>query len=344
MTSNGPGTEDAVETEYRSEPVVIESSTAESSAPASSNQEPVELDADRAGGGVGGFLKRLFLAFVKVALALLVVAALAIGAWLIFLEINRSFDSVVTRIDRNTRRIEESEAIIDSLEEENYAQQVQVAELEAAVATRESEISALEEELQADLSQQGTRLAAVEEDAASLATQAGSLGDETSALSAGLVALQEDLNANGQQIDELGGTVDGLSEALAALDSRSAELEGELDDLAAEELAGWRRAVALFRAWQMIGRARLRLLENNLGLAASDIELAIVALDDLLEDEADQPAEDLTAIRERLVLAGASLPDQPQVAGRDLETAWEALDVVVSAAVARPAAEATPEA
>ena len=106
----------------------------------------------------------------------------------------------------------------------------------------------------------------------------------------------------------------------------------------AEELAGWRRAVALFRAWEMIGRARLRLLENNLGLAATDIELAIVALDDLIEGESDQPSEDLIPIRERLVLAGVSLPDQPAATARDLETAWEALDAIVAEAVGQGSA------
>jgi hypothetical protein len=83
----------------------------------------------------------------------------------------------------------------------------------------------------------------------------------------------------------------------------------------------------------MIGRARLRLLESNFGLAAADIDLAIAAIDDLLGGDVDEPADDLTAVRERLVLAAASLPDQPLVTGRDLETAWEALDEIVARAV-----------
>lgn len=288
--------------------------------------------AGRSSGG-GGFLKRLFLAFIKIALALLIIAALAFGAWLLFIEINRSFDSVITRIDRNTRRIEETEAVIDELQEQNYARQVQVANLEAAVVAREAEISALEEELGAALDQQGQRLASLEEEAVTLAGRADALGSETSILGAGLVALQEDLNNNGQQIDQLGGAVDGLTEALAALDTRSADLQSQTEQLASEDLAGWRRVVALFRAWEMIGRARLRLLEGNFGLATADIELAIAAIDDLLEADPEQPAEDLVAIRERLLLATTSLPDQPLVAGRDLETAWEALDAIVAEAV-----------
>lgn len=328
MTTNAPESEEALETDYGPEFVANESIDTRSSEPSPVEPEP------RSTNGAGGFLKRLLFAFLKVAFALLVIAGLAFGAWLIFIEINRSFDSVITRIDRNTRRIEETEAEIDGLQEQNFAQQVQVAELEAALATREAEIVALEEELTAGLDQQGQRLAGVEEEAATLTGRADTLGSDTAVLGAGLAALQDDLNANGQQIDVLGGEIDGLSQALTDLDSRAAELQGQVDDLATEELAGWRQAVALFRAWQTIGRARLRLLENNLGLAATDIELAIVAIDDLPEDDPDQPAEDLVAIRERLVLAGASLPDQPLVASRDLETAWEALDALVAQAVA----------
>ncbi|MFN2223146.1 MAG: hypothetical protein ACK2UH_11370, partial [Candidatus Promineifilaceae bacterium] len=60
---------------------------------------------------------------------------------------------------------------------------------------------------------------------------------------------------------------------------------------------------------------------------------AIAAVDDLLAVDTDQPAEDLVAVRERLLLATTSLPDQPLVAGRDLETAWEALDAIMAGAV-----------
>ena len=104
-------------------------------------------------GGAGDFLKRLILALLKVSLVLLILVGLAIGAWLIFLELDRSFDSVIVRIERNTRRIEESETGISALEEQNFAQRVQVADLEAALAAREQEIANLEEGLSSDLDQ-----------------------------------------------------------------------------------------------------------------------------------------------------------------------------------------------
>ena len=306
---------------------------------------------DTAGSGsAGDFLTRLILALLKVGLALLILAGLAVGAWFIFRELDRSFDSVIVRIERNTRRIEESETEISTLEEQNFARQVQAADLEAALAEREQEIAALEEELGADLSRQEEILAGLEEEATILAGRADALGDETAALGDGLLALQEDLNANGQQIDQLGGTMDGLFVELAALDDRSAGLQDQVDELAAEDLAGWRRAVALFRVWEMIGRARLRLVEGNAGLAAADVALALAAVDDLSAGdltaitpdqvgndqgpaEPDPFAEDLLTLRERLVLAAANLPDQPIVAGRDLETAWETLDAIISNAL-----------
>ena len=310
------------------------------------------LDPAGSGDGAGGFLKRLILALLKIGLALLILAGLAIGAWLIFRELDRSFDAVIVRIERNTRRIEESDTEIDALQEQNFARQVQAADLEAALAAREQEIVDLEEGLSADLDRQAQKLAEVEELTAALIVETDTLGQETAALGAGLLALQEDLNTNGQQIDQLGGTVDGLAAGLAALDNRSTEVQSQVDDLAAEDLAGWRRAVALFRVWEMIGRARLRLVEGNAGLAAADVELALAAVDDLLagdlsagnsaagdsaavttgqgEDEPDPLAGDLAALRERLVLAATNLPDQPIAAGRDLETAWEALDAILA--------------
>jgi uncharacterized protein YoxC len=291
------------------------------------------LDPTGPGDGAGGFLKRLILALLKVGLALLILAGLAIGAWLIFRELDRSFDAVIVRIERNTRRIEESDTEIDALQEQNFARQVQAADLEAALAAREQEIVDLEEGLSADLDRQAQKLAEVEELTAALIVETDTLGQETAALGAGLLALQEDLNTNGQQIDQLGGTVDGLAAGLAALDNRSTEVQSQVDDLAAEDLAGWRRAVALFRVWEMIGQA--------------GVELALSAVDDLLagdlaagdsaavttgqgEDEPDPLAGDLAALRERLVLAATNLPDQPIAAGRDLETAWEALDAILA--------------
>ncbi len=207
------------------------------------------------------------------------------------------------------------------------------------MATREVEIATLEETLGAELEQQGEMLAEAEEQIVALVTEADTLGQESAALSAGLLALQDDLNNEGQQIDQLGGEVDGLSETLAALDTRAADLQSQVDTLADEDLAGWRRAVALFRIWEMIGRARLRLVDGNLGLAAADVELALAALDDLVESDSEQASETFTALRERLLLATANLPDQPLVAGRDLETAWETLDVLIAGSIAFPAAE-----
>jgi chromosome segregation ATPase len=302
-----------------------------------------------AGDGESGFLQRLFLALLKVGLALLILAGLAIGAWFIIRELDRSFDSVIVRTERNTRRIEETEAEINTLQEQNYARGVQIAALEAALAERESEIAALQEELDAGLDRQSALLAEVEGETVTLAGQAEALSGETALLGAGLVALQDDLNANGLQIDQLGGTVDGLSLTLSALDSRAAGIQDQVDELAVEDLAGWRRAVNLFRIWQMIGRARLRLVESNMGLAAADIELALAAIDELpanellaADAETNGPAatnEGLFTVRERLQLAASNLPDQPQVAGRDLETAWETLDIIIASALVEPTPE-----
>jgi phage shock protein A len=327
MTTSTPQTEELGDMNDESSlagPIIVNESDGVETSPART---------DSAGSG-DGFVKRLFLAFVKVILALLIIAGLAFGAWLIVRELDRSFDAVIDRVDRNTRRIEEAEATLDTLEEQNFAAGIKIADLEAAVATREQEIANLKEELGAGLEQQGRALADVETETETLTGRADDLDGQAALLAEGLAALQNDLNANSQQIDQVGGTVDGLLADFTALDNRAADLQSQVDDLAAEELAGWRRAVALFRVWDIIGRARLRLLENNLGLAAADIEQAIAAIDDLVGGDSDQLPEDLVAIRERLLLASISLPDQPTATARDLETAWEAVDAMVADAVA----------
>ena len=62
-----------------------------------------------------GFLKRLLLAFIKLTIFFIVLAVLAVGGWLIYQEIDRSFGSVTQRMEINARRIEESNQLIDTL-------------------------------------------------------------------------------------------------------------------------------------------------------------------------------------------------------------------------------------
>ena len=92
------------------------------------------------------------------------------------------------------------------------------------------------------------------------------------------------------------------------------------------ELSETDRVLILFRMWELISRARFRLLENNIGLASEDIEAAIRTVDLLL---ALQPeAESMQKVQARLLLAFGNLPDSPDLATSDLEIAWDELDAI----------------
>jgi len=91
-----------------------------------------------------------------------------------------------------------------------------------------------------------------------------------------------------------------------------------------------RQVLTLFRVWELISRARLRLLEDNFGLARADTEQALRTMDFLLA-AAPEEAETWQRIQARLELALAALPDDPDMAAGDLESAWDALDELLTA-------------
>jgi hypothetical protein len=105
----------------------------------------------------------------------------------------------------------------------------------------------------------------------------------------------------------------------------AAESETAVNDMA--------QTIMLFRAWELVARARLRLLENNPGLAQTDV----VKADDMLQRiililPADSPeTERLQTVQTRLALAADNLAFDAIIAGADLETAWDELDKVLAA-------------
>ena len=53
-------------------------------------------------------------------------------------------------------------------------------------------------------------------------------------------------------------------------------------------------------------------------------------LDQMAAEETGDLAESLGLVQTRLDLAATALPDDPEAAARDLNTAWEALDAVLT--------------
>jgi hypothetical protein len=73
---------------------------------------------------------------------------------------------------------------------------------------------------------------------------------------------------------------------------------------------------------EALTRARLWLTQDNLGLAADDIQMARDILARVAEEGPEAEASVLTPIIARLDLALQDLPDSPVVASDDLDIAW----------------------
>lgn len=121
--------------------------------------------------------------------------------------------------------------------------------------------------------------------------------------------VEGDLSGLQSELDEVSDRLDGLDHELSA---KLAELERAVAD-PAEPDAELQRQLAVTRAMLHLMRARLWLIENNLGLAAEQVRLARAALIEVQGTE---------AVVARLDQALAELQTTPLVAAEDLEIAW----------------------
>jgi uncharacterized coiled-coil protein SlyX len=214
---------------------------------------------------------------------------------------------------------------------------------EAALAGLEAENATLRAEVSAALTGQ---------DATLVAGQAARLEAEE-ALTARLAALEtriatledrvnDDENALATQSAELAdlhAMLDDTTEQLDAVDAGLSALQDELPGEA--ELTALDRQILFIRAWQEMLRARLRLLEGNAGLAADDLERALVTLAqvDTESATADQRSA-LDQVTTRLQAALETLEEQPVAASNDLEVAWYTLGGLIEPVSAQGGGEA----
>lgn len=271
------------------------------------------------------FLGRLVLAFLKLIPVFIIIAALVAAAWLGFQELNRSFGVVNDRIDWYDEQVTQVRSEIATVSGDLSEQQAQQRTLAAEANQLDSRVSTLDD----DLARQDDLLAALEEQVATLETSTGSNAENITALGDGLNTLQRDVTANSGQIDDQGGQIDGLGLELNMA-------RGEIDDnaaaLAQKEaiVAQLGKTLTLFRIWETVARARLNLVDQNFGLAQADIVTAQAILDQMASEETGQLADTLEQVQTRLDLAATALPDDPEAATRDLNTAWESLDAALT--------------
>jgi len=284
------------------------------------------------------FWKRLVLTVLRVMLAILILALLAVVGFYAFKVTQRSFDNVATRIEINRRDLESLQSEFTSLATEAPDQQRQIADLRLTSNDLDRRLNEFGIEIDGDMAQQHELLVAMEESLAtavddSTAALNSSLAanDETSSLGTAVVALQGDLNAANGRIDALGGELDGLRGETAMLDSSVGDL-GQLIGLAVEaasEISDMQQTIALFHVWELLTRARLRLVENNVGQATADVERAFRAIDALEATTRGTDDGALLIVRTRLALSFSGLPDNTTIAARDLESAWDELDQIL---------------
>ncbi|NKQ35818.1 MAG: hypothetical protein HF973_09410 [Chloroflexi bacterium] len=258
-------------------------------------------------------------------LVLAVILAAAGGGFLGYSELQRSLNSINTQVNANRQNIAALRDLVDSefSASSPQEQQRELTALQAEVATLEADLSRQEMQAQAEQDGQAEQLAALEGD---LATAVAHNQASDDALSQALIALQTDQNELISQVDETGGDVDRLQADLTKLGVAVAGLDTAVNEtfLTPDEL---QRTLALFRAWQIIARARIHLLDNNVGLARNDVENSLRTIDYLISTSADAAEEEsLRVIQTRLALAFSNLADQPQQAVNDLESAWGEMD------------------
>ena len=284
--------------------------------------------------GFFGRLGRAFVSLLKFVLILAVLAGIAAAAWFGYQELDRSFDSLATRNDVNAQRIEALKANVTDLTGERRSQDRQLETLEEELSALDAELLAMTEQLTADLSRQQDVLTVLETQLGDLVANSEATAEEVTGLSAGIIALQGDVNENIAAVDELGGNVDELGTHVVEMGREFGTLESEVMGASGEAMTAvteMSQALSLFRAWEMVYRARLRMLEQNIGLAQQDVALAQTLVVMLVENNEDEAASGtLAAVQQRLDLAAAGLLADPDTAVRDLESAWEMLDTILS--------------
>ncbi|MBX3060639.1 MAG: hypothetical protein KF770_29630 [Anaerolineae bacterium] len=269
----------------------------------------------------GRFLKAL----LKVTLVILIMIGIGYGVYLIVQELQRSFQTVSSRVDYNLTQIQRIGHDLGELQQT-------VTAVQTAQDTRLTTLESTDTTLAADLARQDAMLVALELQMGRLATQTVTINEQIVALNEGVVALQGDINENNGRLDELGGQLDTQANSSRELATQVVALQTAVDALPLADIEQMRQVVTLFRVWEMVARARLHLLEKNAGLAATDTARALAALEAVAANPQTNPdlLPQLALAQARLTLANAYLPDNPELAALDLENGWRELDALLA--------------
>ncbi len=296
-----------------------------------------------------GFVRRLLRAFLVTLFTLSILLILVVAGYFGTRELQRSFDSVTTRVSANEQSLALLRENVNDIIAQNPDQMGQIDGLQADIAALDERLANLRTSLMDQETAVSDLNAAVNSADEALAARAATLEE-------GLGALQSDLIDNTSQVDALGGDMDGVRAEVTQLNEQVSGLEQAAVTAASQASAAIdasqvvtltvgevQDTLILFRAWELVTRARLRLVESNLGLATDDIQLAAGVAAALATTFPEEQAALLTQAQTRLAQALANLPGNPGGAALDLEQAWDALDGVLALRIALPELPPTPE-
>lgn len=299
-------------------------------------------------GRLGRFLRALF----KTLLILIFLAALvglASAGWWGYSDLQRSRVMASGRIDSQAEQLKQLTEQLLQLEEQLTEQDKRVGAMRESGTGQDEYLAGLEADLGDSLAHQDEMLADVTIQISGMISETQAMTQNIDLLNEGQIVLQQDLIKHGSELDTLGGELDGVAGELTTLQANGDSLAEELAlfeaQLTEADPGALRQAVGVFRVWELVTRARLRLAEQNSGLALADVELAQAALSDLLAFAPEPLVQPLQQVERRLLLAAGNLPDVPELAVNDLDTAWQELDgvlTIIMGGEVTPAATATP--
>jgi uncharacterized coiled-coil protein SlyX len=193
-------------------------------------------------------------------------------------------------------------------------------------------IAALEQRLDRRNQEIERRLASAERRLASLDGGTASLGESRAELEARMAEVENRLEAQRsvmQELSEVEAEIASLTEQVEQGASGIASLEASLSGPTADAARLDRRLSAVV-AMELLTRARLWLIQDNLGLAAEDLAAAGSILQTVADGAPQAEAIGYQAVIQRVDSALDVIRISPVVAADDLEIAWKLLIAVVA--------------
>jgi chromosome segregation ATPase len=282
---------------------------------------------------------------VIILLIVIFIAIVAATVGLVTNELLNYAQATAQQFEQQEEKVSSLEALIDEQQERLDEQQIQLGDQENSQEAQEEALDALRQssvekeqlaEVEGDLDEHIVNLEelrmALTMQISGLVTETQTLTETVSLLDEGQATLSQDLSSYSRTLDDLGVELEGVMSDVTTLKEQDTTLQEDLTALEGAfetaDVDGLRQALFLFRLWEMITRARIRLAEQNPGLAADDIDLAQTAVSDFIENGPEEFVEPLIRVERRLLLAAENLPDEPDLAIGDLDLAWRELDEI----------------